>query len=255
MPSACRRGRPTARARRHHRAQNTLFRWASQHVRPGSACWAIQDLSSSVSMIHVPATLPMPRRPIDAPTTVEILLKGQNRILEMVASARPIDSVLRSLCSLFERATPGSSASVIISDLSGSKVEMVVAPRLPKAFTKALAGRPVGREGDPSTTAIHRRTPVIVTDVERDPAWAASGWRELALKYGLRSSSSTPVLSPEGRSVGAFSVYWHEPRTCLEEHGKLIRQITHLASVVIERGRAAEALRSSDHLPGGSWRH
>jgi signal transduction histidine kinase len=193
----------------------------------------------------------MPRLPIDALKHAEILLEGQNRILEMVASARPMDSVLRSLCRLFEAATPGSSSSVVISDLSGSKVEMVVAPRLPKAFTKALAGRPVGREGDPSTMAMHRRTPVIVTDVEHDPAWAASGWREFALDYGLRSSSSTPVLSPEGQSVGAFSVYWQEPRTRLEEHDKLIRQITHLASLAIERGRAAEALRSSDHLARG----
>jgi signal transduction histidine kinase len=195
----------------------------------------------------------MPRLPIDALKNAEILLEGQNRILEMVASARPMDAVLRSLCSLFEGATPGSSSSVVISDLSGSRVEMVVAPRLPQAFTKALTGRPVGREGDPSTMAIQRRTPVIVTDVERDPAWAASGWRELALEYGLRASSSTPVLSPEGQSVGAFSVYWQEPkpRTRLQEHGKLIRQITHLASVVIERGRAAAALRSSDHLARG----
>jgi signal transduction histidine kinase len=193
----------------------------------------------------------MPRLPIDALTSAEILLEGQNRILDMLASARPMASILRSLCSLFEGATPGSSSSVVISDLSGSKVEMVVAPRLPKAFKKALTGRPIGREGDPSTMAIHRKTPVIVTDVERDPAWAASGWRELALEYGLRSASSTPVLSPEGQSVGAFSVYWQEPRTRLEEHGKLIRPLTHLASVVVERGRAAEALRSSDHLARG----
>lgn len=191
------------------------------------------------------------RPPIRARKNAEILLEGQNRILEMMASAHPMDAILRSLCTLFESAAPGSYSTVVISDLSGSKVQTVLAPSLPETFTTALVGRPVGREEDPSTMAIHRKSPVIVSDLELDREWAASEWRELALAHGLRSSWSNPVLAPDRRSVGALTVYWQERRIPLKEHRRLIAQITHLASVAIERGRAAEALHASDLLARG----
>src|SRR5262249_31294354 len=102
-----------------------------------------------------------------------------------------------------------------------------------------------------STMAIHRRTQVLVSDVELDPRWEASGWRGVALAHCLRACWSTPILSPDGQGVGSFAVFWREPRTPSQEHQKLIEQITHLASVAIERGRAAEALRASEHLARG----
>jgi C4-dicarboxylate-specific signal transduction histidine kinase len=82
---------------------------------------------------------------------------------------------------------------------------------------------------------------VIVSDIATDPLWA--DYRDLALAYGLRACWSTPILSSAGKVLGTFAIYYREPRTpTLNEH-ELIEQITHLASIAVERQQAEEALR------------
>jgi PAS domain S-box-containing protein len=228
-------GELDARLRRH----DGFFRWFMIRVTPG------RDQDGNIFEWY--GTF----YDIEVRKSAEILLEGQNRILEMVASGNPLDSILRSLCGLSEEAAPGSFSSIVIADSSGSRIEKVLSSSLPEAFTAVLLGRPLGGEGEPSTMAMNRRTQVIVSDVDLDPRWEASGWRELALAHGLRTCWSTPVLSPDGRGVASFAVFWREPGTPTQEHEKMIEQLTHLASMAIERGRTAEALRASEHLARG----
>ncbi|HWO91244.1 MAG TPA: ATP-binding protein, partial [Methylomirabilota bacterium] len=108
-------------------------------------------------------------------------------------------------------------------------------------------------------TAAYRAEPVIVSDIATDPLW--SDYRDLALAHGLRACWSTPILSSEGRVLGTFAIYYREPRTPTPQDQDLIEQITHLASIAIEREEAEEKLRRSEaHLHDaqrlghiGSW--
>jgi PAS domain S-box-containing protein len=228
-------GELDARLRRH----DGVFRWFMIRVTPG------RDQHDNIFEWY--GTF----YDIEVRKSAEILLEGQNRILEMVASGNPLDSILRSLCGLCEEAAPGSLSSIVIADSSGSKIEKVLSSSIPETFAAVLLGRPLAPEGEPSTMAMNRRTQVIVPDLDLDPRWEASGWRELALAHGLRTCWSTPVLSPDGRGVASLAVFWREPRTPSQEDEKQIEQLAHLASVAIERGRSAEALRASELLARG----
>src|ERR1700686_3865737 len=73
----------------------------------------------------------------------------------------------------------------------------------------------------------------------------------LARAYGLRAGWSTPILSSDGSVLGTFAIYWREPRSPGPHHQQIIKQITHLTAVAIERKRSAESLRASELLARG----
>ena len=68
----------------------------------------------------------------------------------------------------------------------------------------------------------------------------------LPLAHGLRASWSTPILSLEGKVLGTFAMYTPEARSPTPQHQNIIDQISHLASIAIERTRAEENLRHDE---------
>jgi DNA-binding CsgD family transcriptional regulator len=101
--------------------------------------------------------------------------------------------------------------------------------------------------------AVTLREQVIVQDVESDERWIARDWSMLALAHGLRACWSTPILSPAGVPLGTFALYWRRPERPNAAHQDAIQQMTYVAAVAIERGRAAAALgRDGDSANAGS---
>jgi C4-dicarboxylate-specific signal transduction histidine kinase len=84
---------------------------------------------------------------------------------------------------------------------------------------------------------------VIVSDIASDPLWA--NFRDLALGHRLQACWSTPILSSAGKVLGTFAIYYREPRSPTLVDHNLIDQITHLASIAVEREQAEEALRQA----------
>jgi len=93
-------------------------------------------------------------------------------------------------------------------------------------------------------TAAYRAEPVISSDIATDPLW--DDYRHLPLAHGLRASWSTPILSSEGKVLGTFAMYTPEARSPTPQHQNIIDQISHLASIAIERTRAEENLRHDE---------
>jgi PAS domain S-box-containing protein len=176
----------------------------------------------------------------------ECLLSGENLVLEMTAKGDSLESILEAICKVVEQTASGCCCSIILIDPSGLKVQLAVAPSLPSSYNDRCPGTPVDREGEPCTQAARRKTQVIVSDVASDTQWDKYGWRSAALKHGLRACWSTTILASNGLVLGAFAIYWREPRRPNELDQKIIEQITHLAAVAIERKRDEEALRSSE---------
>jgi PAS domain S-box-containing protein len=87
---------------------------------------------------------------------------------------------------------------------------------------------------------------VIVSDIDTDPLWA--DFRDLALGHGLRACWSTPIVSSAGNVLGTFAIYYREPRSPNPQESTLIDQITHLASIAIERANSGDALREQASL-------
>ena len=120
---------------------------------------------------------------------------------------------------------------------------------LPTSYSAAIAGREIGPSAGSCGTAAYRRTPVITSDIATDPLWADD--HAVALAHGLRACWSTPILSSDRSVPGTFAIYHREPRSPTSQQQAVLDRITHLASIALERKRAAEALRASEKFARG----
>src|SRR5882672_1200620 len=186
---------------------------------------------------------------IDDRKRVEALLAAENKILEMVATGSPLAVILDGLCRLVDTLCDKSLASILLIDPNGRCLRRGAGPSFPEAFLAAVDGVEIGPCVGSCGTAAYRKEQVIVSDIATDPLWA--NYRELALAYGLRSGWSTPILSSDGSVLGIFGIYGREPRSPTPQHQHTIKQITHMASIAIERKQAAESLRASELLARG----
>ena len=189
----------------------------------------------------------------------EALLAGEKRLLEMIAKGDSRALILDALCRLVEELATGSLSSILLLDAGTNRLWHGAAPSLPRSYVDAIDGAVIGPAAGSCGTAAYRAEPVIVRDIATDPLWA--DYRDLALPHRLRACWSTPILSSEGRVLGTFAVYHREPRSPTPEDHGVLEQITHLASIAIEREQAEEKLRRSEaHLHDaqslgqmGSW--
>ena len=168
----------------------------------------------------------------------EMLLTGEKRLLEMIARGDSTALILDAFCRLFEDLSSGSLSSILLLEPNTNRLRHGAAPSLPVNYTEAIDGLVIGPSVGSCGTAAYRAQPVIVADIDTDPLWA--DYRELALAHGLRACWSRPILSSDGRVLGTFATYYREPRSPSPREHNVIEQITHLASIAIERKQAED---------------
>jgi signal transduction histidine kinase len=153
-------------------------------------------------------------------------------------------AALESLVHLIEHELPTMRGSVLLLDDDGVTLRHGAAPSLPAAYCRLIDGLSIGPSTGSCGTAAFRREQVIVSDIATDPLWA--DFRALALPYGLRACWSTPIVDELGAVAGTFAMYYNEPRVPTERELELTRTATMLASTIIARARAEQALRESE---------
>src|SRR5207253_2108541 len=183
---------------------------------------------------------------IDGRKRAEAQLAGEKRLLEMVASNCPLTDVLTALCKFVEDTSSDCYCGVYLIDWSGSKFRIGAVPSLPATFNDPVDGLPVSPQVGPCGVAALTKTQVIATDLESDPLWQSSAIRPLALAHGLRSHWSTPIYAQEGRVLGTFAIFNREPASPTQIQQDLIAQVTHIASIAIERALSEAALKRSE---------
>jgi len=176
----------------------------------------------------------------------ETLLAGEKQLLEMMARGDSRALILDSLCRLVEEQDAGSLSSILLLDTNANRLRHGAAPGLPISYTEAIDGLVIGPSVGSCGTAAYRAAPVVVSDIATDPLWA--DYRDLALANGLRACWSTPILSSAGGVLGTFAVYYREPRKPTLQEQNAMEQVTHLASIAIERKQAEEVLREQASL-------
>jgi PAS domain S-box-containing protein len=183
---------------------------------------------------------------IDARKRAEAQLAGEKRLLEMVASSCPLTDVLTALCKFVEDTSSDCYCGVYLIDWIGSKFRIGAVPSLPATFNNPVDGLAVSPQVGPCGVAALTRTQVIATDLESDPVWQSSAIRPLALAHGIRSHWSTPIYDREGRVSGTFAIFHREPASPTQIQQDLIAQVTHIASIAIERALSEAALKRSE---------
>jgi len=184
------------------------------------------------------------RTDVDDQKAGEALLAGEKQLFELVASGHSTSDVLDAICRLVERVATGCYCSVVLVDSSGARLEHGAAPTLPASFIGSIIGRPVNIDSGPCAMAATLNEQVIATDLTTETRWADYKWCPMALAHGIKSCWSTPISSSAGRILGAFALYHAEPKAPTSLHERLIEQLTHIASIAIERQLTEDALNS-----------
>ena len=166
-----------------------------------------------------------------------MLLKLQNRILEMIAKGGDLNETIETLCRHIETLMPDVICSVLAID-DNLCLTHVAGPSLPAHYTQAINGVAIGDGIGSCGTAAFRGEPVIVTDIATHPYWAA--FKQLALPIGLMACWSTPILSA-GKVIGTFAFYFRTPRGPTEMERRRVATCVHMCALAMERERNVEA--------------
>jgi PAS domain S-box-containing protein len=188
------------------------------------------------------------KQSIDERKWAETQLAGEKQLLEMIASGRSLPDVLNALCRFVEEAAADCHCGVYPIDWRGPTFQNGVAPSLPASYIEPIEGLPVRLDIAPCGIAAFLKTQVIVEDIESDPHWHASPYQAHVLAHGLRSVWSTPIYALGGRVLGTFCIYQRKPARPSPRQQDLIAQVTHIASIAIERTQAEAALKRSEAL-------
>jgi PAS domain S-box-containing protein len=171
----------------------------------------------------------------------------EQRVLEMVASGSPLPDALEALALGIEEEMPPAMASVLLLSADGARLEFGAAPKLPAAYRQAADGAAARPETGPCGAAVTWKRPVILPDLDANPL--SEEQRVLAQKFGLRACWSMPIAAANGRVLGAFALYYSEPRTPTEGDLDVIARSTHVAAIAIQRLELDQQLRElSAHL-------
>jgi diguanylate cyclase (GGDEF)-like protein len=173
-------------------------------------------------------------------------LQEQGEVLEMIAARAPLESILDRLARLIEAQSCGVMASILLLDDDGKRLRHGAAPRLPAAYCEAIDGVSVGPTVGSCGTAVHRREPVVVTDIQADPLWEP--YRALAARHGLRSCWSSPIFSHRGDVLGTFAMYSGTVRSQAPSDARLVGLATRIAGIAIERQKAEQRIQRLAHF-------
>jgi formate hydrogenlyase transcriptional activator len=215
------------------RRSDGVFRWFSIRREP------LHDQAGALLRWYGTAT------DIEDRKCAEDLAAGEKRLLEMVTSGHSMQGILEALCQFVESMASGCYCSVVLVDPSGTCLEHGAAPSLPDSFVTSIVGRPLNADSGPCAMAAYLNEQVIAADLTTETRWAADEWCPMALAHGVRACWSTPISSSAGNVLGAFAIYYPEPRMPTPLDQAIIAQFTHIASITVERQRSQEALTSA----------
>jgi PAS domain S-box-containing protein len=172
-----------------------------------------------------------------------MLTAASSRVMTMIATRRPLPDVLGAIVREVEAVHPGVLGSILLLSEDG-RLSSGAAPSLPTDYSQSINGIEIGPDVGSCGSAAFLGERVIVTDIATDPRW--KDFKDLALRAGLRSCWSEPVLDADGRVLGTFAMYGDHPGSPSSAETSTIEQAAHLAAIALERSRSEEALTASE---------
>jgi PAS domain S-box-containing protein len=168
----------------------------------------------------------------------------QRRVLESIATGMELRDVLTTIAHFHETQCAGVECAFHLIDDDGLTLRSASAPSMRPEFIDGMDEVVVGPHASTCGTAVYRREQVITADISADRLW--NDYRALALEQGYRSCWSMPIRSPQGRVLGALTMYRRQVHTPSPSELRVSGMATQLAGIAVDRAHAAESLRQSE---------
>jgi len=185
------------------------------------------------------------KRELAERTQAELFKKGQNLVLEKLASGCPLPEILNALLKVTEGQFPNMPSSILLLDETGKHLKQGAINNLPKTYNDAIDGMSIGLSEGSCGTAAFLNKIVIVEDIEIDPLW--ENFKDLALSHGLKACWSYPVRDSGGKVLGTFALYYKQSRKPTESELNFIKPLAHIAGLAIERKQIESKMQKYSH--------
>ena len=195
--------------------------------------------------------------PIAAPGAAEDLkslpeIRAMLRVSRAAVGGGPLSRILDEIATEATGVVPGADrASIILIEGRDHRFRLAGSHGLSPRYRRLLStGEAKLRPGQgPSGLAYASRAPVVISDLDTDPAIASWEWRDIAIEGDYRAIVSLPLVALN-RVVGTLNLYRTEPGEWPAEQIALLRFFAeHAASAVRtaqlldERSKQVIALR------------
>ncbi len=220
MRSAIQKGEPCQVTLRNYRKDGTRF-WNELTITP-----VLDEHEELTHFIGVQKDVTLPKK--------EELLKDQIRkILELIIEHVPLPRIGHEITKTISGQVEGYVASILLLDREAQTLHALAAAGLPQGFIEGIEGLRSGPKAGSCGTAAFTKKEVVNEDIANDPLW--EDYRELALRHGIRSSSSFPILSSDRTVLGTCAIYSGHRRRPLDRDRAIMADMVQLAGVAIEQ--------------------
>jgi PAS domain S-box-containing protein len=183
---------------------------------------------------------------------IESALRGQLRVLELIATADDLSNVLRGIVAHVEEQLPEIVGSILLVNEEGTRLYLGAALNLPPQYSATIEGMPIKPNLGPCGAAAYLKKTIIVSDIATDPRWTE--YRDMTRSFGLRACWSMPIFAGDQRRsgttdapvLGTIALYGREPAVPTQAQLEVISAAANLAGIAIERHKSGAAIRDSE---------
>jgi diguanylate cyclase (GGDEF)-like protein/PAS domain S-box-containing protein len=169
----------------------------------------------------------------------EYLEQDRNLVLEMIVRNETMDAIFKEILRIVSRQK--ATAGCVISLLKQNKLQIIAASTiLPAAFIRAIDSQEIGPKSGAGGAAAYLGDMVSTSNIAESPLWEAS--RRTALEHGYSACHAHPVLSSKGQVFGIIAFFYKNVCMIDESVNYLLKIISNLASIAIERIRLNKEL-------------
>jgi len=164
----------------------------------------------------------------------EYIERDRSRVLEMIVRNESLGSIFKELIHIitYQRTECGC----VISRLRNNRLtNQAASPNLPREFLKAIDGHEIGPKSGSAGAGAYLGELVSSSDISKSPLWESS--KKIALKYDLNACHAYPVMSSKGEVFGMISLFYSHVCFLEESVISLLKVVSDLASIAIERIR------------------
>ncbi|KXG88001.1 sensor domain-containing protein [Agrobacterium bohemicum] len=182
-------------------------------------------------------------RDITAAKWQETLRRSHAALLEMIVHGEPLPNILEAIVTTVENLLDNLTGSILL--VEQDRLRTGAAQSLPQSYTSVIDGLEIGPMVGSCGTAAWRRDAVYVSDTFQDPLW--KDFVEIAMRHGLRSCWSTPIMGNNGVLLGTFALYSGMVREPSAIEKEIIEMATNIAGIAIDRRRIEERVHYMAH--------
>jgi PAS domain S-box-containing protein len=169
---------------------------------------------------------------------------SQNKILEMIATNKSFERVLKAICWCTEKISSDMRIAIMKLDVKNQVLNVEQAPSLPEEFRLALDFIKVDPASRACGAAVFHNKEKFVVDISKDNSWADH--TTLAEEYRIKGVWSFPLHGEKGRIIGALDVYLDRTREPTTDELDKLGHMARLAGIAIKKQLDELRLKNSE---------